>query len=970
MKNTSHLGDRAPAQHHLTVKQAASFLGVSEATLRRWDVRGVLRADRHPVNNYRRYRRDDLETFRRRLAGVAAPPAPADAFIGRDGEVTALAERVRGGARLITIVGPPGVGKTRLALELARLLEGDGPALFCDLSGASGVDDLYASVARALGVSLAGDDAAVDLSVAIAARGRLLIVLDNFEHLLPHGSHAIAHWVRTAPRASLLITSREQLGVGDEQPFALEALRVPAAATDVWVSGAGALFAARAAAARPGYEPSDADADAVGAIVRRLEGNPLAIELAAAEMGVRSAGELEIKLRDGVGELHTAHRDAPPRHATLRLAIEWSLGLLAPWERAALAQASAFRGGFTLPAAEAVIDRSQWPKAPPADAIVDALRRKSLVRAYEPRPGSVRFALYESVREIAAGAVDPDERAAAESRHARYFLDVAEAWGRDAARGRSPDPLHQLAGEVDNLVAVHHRATSADQALRAALALDPVLADSGPSALRLALLDAAIERTDQAPQGLVAGCLRARAAALRRAGRLAEARADLQRSIAAASASGDADLERRALEELAAVAMFAGDRSGARELLSQVLELHVGAGDGGGEGRVLNHLGLLAKAEDRFDEAERCLDRAASLFRASGDRRWEGNVLSNLGSLHVQLRCGDPLAEYDRAIGIAQAFGDNRLEGHALTNMANALHDRGRLDEAEHHYRLALPLLERTVDRIAAAITTGNLGLIAWERSELAQARDALDRAHEALAAADSRTAAGFYLALRAATDAGLDRIAVAEGAFARAQRALADSGSPVLVAAAELIGAHIDLARARAAERDSNVEAARGIRARVDELAERHANGPTAATSEDVRSAIRLLRARAAADAGIRHAPTLEIAADARWIRVGSGPPIDLSRRGPLRRLLLALARARLRAPGEPVSRDQLIAAGWPGEQPVADSGARRLAVTLSTLRNLGLRGMLVTGDGGYLLDPRAPVTGVTDLQPPRGGD
>jgi predicted ATPase len=283
-------------------------------------------------------------------------PAERDAFVGREAELAELSRLLDEGHGLVSVLGIGGSGKTRLVLRHARreLTTHPGGAWFCDLSEARGVEGIAKAVATALDVSLGKDDPVVQLGHAIAARGKCLVILDNFEQVARHAGATLGRWLDRAPQATFVVTTREVLGLPGEQSLAL----APLTAAD-----ASALFVARARQARSGYEPDAPERVVIAQLVALLDHLPLAIELAAARVrmmpvaGVLARMGERFKLLSSSGARQT-------RQATLKTTLDWSWELLSEWEKAALAQVSVFEGGFTVEAAEAVLDLSSWAEAP------------------------------------------------------------------------------------------------------------------------------------------------------------------------------------------------------------------------------------------------------------------------------------------------------------------------------------------------------------------------------------------------------------------------------------------------------------------------------------------------------------------------------------------------------------------------------------------------------------------------------
>ena len=394
------------------------------------------------------------------LAGVV--PVPVTPLVGREQEAAAVEDLVaRGGARLVTLTGPGGVGKSRLAVEAARRL---GPgfrdgARFVELASVPEADLVAPAIAAGLGLTSSAGRLISDLRSYLRTR-RLLLVLDNFEHVIG-AAPLLAELLGAAPGVVVLVTSRVVLRLRGEHEFPVPALPVPAAeagqdAIDLQDYASVSLFVQRAHAAAPGFELTGGNAEAVAEICRRLDGLPLAIELAAARVRLLSPLALLSRLGHRFSVLTGGARDLPERQRTLRNTLDWSFGLLSAGEQEMLARLGVFAGPFGLPAAEAVCGEvgDAAPDPGRAGQVMDtlgALVDSSLVRA-EARRGESRFGLLETVREYALERLaDGGGWAEAHDRHAAYFLALAEPAEAELQGQGQLAWLDRLESEHDNL---------------------------------------------------------------------------------------------------------------------------------------------------------------------------------------------------------------------------------------------------------------------------------------------------------------------------------------------------------------------------------------------------------------------------------------------------------------------------------------------------------------------------------------
>jgi predicted ATPase len=381
---------------------------------------------------------------------MAALPVDLNPLIGRDDEVEEIVALLEGGARLVTLTGPGGVGKTRLAAAVARAVAGrfeDG-LFYVALSPVSDPNLVATSVAQAAGLKLSSGEEPVASLVEFLAGRQILLVIDNFEHLMP-AADVISELLTQSPRIQILLTSRELLRVRGEHDFPVAPLEMPvegSAPSVTQKAEAVRLFVDRARGVRPDLELDDDDHAAVAQITRLLDGLPLAIELAAARMRVLSPQTLLEKLTTGVSFLSSGSRDMPERHQTLRATIEWSHDLLGLNEKALFSRLGVFPGTFTLEAVEAICGKS-------GDVLEDfaSLLDKSMVRADVEAGVEPRFMMLRTIQEFAVELLsDSGELEELREAHARYFLDLALRAGDGLRSADQRRWTHQMEVEVAN----------------------------------------------------------------------------------------------------------------------------------------------------------------------------------------------------------------------------------------------------------------------------------------------------------------------------------------------------------------------------------------------------------------------------------------------------------------------------------------------------------------------------------------
>jgi len=906
-------------------------------------------------------------------------------FVGRRRELSELRTLVSEHP-LVTVTGPVGVGKSRLACELARLLLDEyvdqGGAWRVDLEEARDLDGVSAAVAWTLGIGFGAG-----IGQALSARGTTLLVLDGVDGCLGALSRLLPEWTAAAPAVRWIVTARSPLGLEREARLDVGALATVA-------SGGGApdavwLFIDRARGAGTDLVIDARSEREILELVRRLEGLPLAIEMVAASAGSFSPTQLlEMEARTKSSSLRSA------------AAIAWEA--LEPWQRDALAQASVFAGGFDVEAAEAVLDLSAHPGRHTAREALELLRRRALLGAtlgVEER-GAPRFTMSSAVREHARERLlEVGGRDAAVARHASYY---ARSGLDHARRHDGPEPraaLAWLTRESDNLLAAHRRMLlrsrdGATLAVQAALALDPLLAREGPGSLRLALLDAAltvVEKEGLDPE-LRLRVLEARSDTHRLLGRGQEAALDAQAALTFATERGTRSDVARVLRGLATITLQQGKLAECRGLAERALAIAREEGDRFEEGRALGLLGSASALDGRGEDATRELDGAIALHRETADLRHEAIDTGNLAVVaHDAGRLEEARAACDRALFLYRASGDSRLEAEANGLLATVAHEQQQFEEARELYEQALLLARHVGSRRAEGALLGYQGMLFAETDDLEGARTAYGRALTILRESRDRSTEALVLGALSAVEAREGSLESSRATLARASEALEGIVDPRARAALELWRGQVELLLARQANAEGDEGRAEMLRtaaaARLDtKLVPERGECRRAADVRLARRALERAIARGsqpepATPARAKTSPEDEVVgegphddieitapADALvvssrglWFRMPHGDVVSIARWRPLQRLLERLAERRETAPGEPLTVEALISAGWPGERMLPKAGATRVYTAIATLRRLGLRELLLKGDRGYMLRADVPIARVT---------
>ena len=636
----------------------------------------------------------------------AAPPMPVPLtpLLGRDHDVAAITSLLAAGSvRLLTLLGPGGVGKTRLAQHLAAELADqfrDGVA-FVTLASLHDPALVLPSIAAVLQLrEVAGQPLHAVVHDSLRTR-QVLLVLDNFEHLMPAASD-VAALLAACPELTLLVTSRAPLRIRREQGYAVQPLAVPPLAhlptvPDVAVSPSVQMFVDRARAAAPGFALTQSNAAAIAAICRRLNGLPLAIELAAARVRLLAPTALLARLDRALPLLTRGARDVPERQQTMRGTIQWSYDLLDSQEQALFHRLSVFVGAWTLEAVEAL----EAQTLDGADATLDLLSRlveQSLVVA-DLAGDESRYWMLEPVREYAQEQLEAvGETDAVREWHARVFLRIAEQTAPKLWGHSDRTLLHRLAAEYDNLRAALHWSLStpagAEIGLRLAASLARFWYLNGDWSEGRSWLERALEQTPALPPAP------ARATALHGAGRLAHAQTAYAQATTRYEASlqlyrelGDQEGMVRALYDSGSLAQAQGDYARAVALGEECLRLYRAQGNTWGTAHALYQLGVVALEQGDYGQAVQLGEESLPLFRRVGTKGGIACALNVIG-LAVQAR-GDwerAAALHEEALALCRETSNKDGMAWSLRNLGAALQQGGDMRRAAASYAESLVL--------------------------------------------------------------------------------------------------------------------------------------------------------------------------------------------------------------------------------------------------------------------------------------
>lgn len=650
-------------------------------------------------------------------------PLPTGPLIGRSAElgaVQALLQQPR--VRLITLVGPGGVGKTRLMLELAQRALGEpAQVVFVELAPLQELSLVASAIARSLGIAEDGRPV-LERLISRLQDQPVLLLLDNFEQVL-EAAGLVGELLAACPRLKVVVTSRSPLRLRGEREVVIGPLEVAAYSDSfetIARSPAIQLFVERAQAVRPNFSLNRENAAAVIEVCARLDGLPLALELAAARSRALGPQAMLGLLGNRLAFLSEGPRDAPERQRSLRGAIEWSHALLSPDDQALFARLGPFVGGFDSDAVQALCQR--FGVGPRLEAL-ENLVEQSLLRTEEGEPP--RFTMLQTIREYALERLQAlGQGSAVGEHHAEYFLDLAEqAWQAQHLGPEQRHWLNRLELERDNLraaLAFWLERPDAEKAHRMAVALRFLWDLRGYHAEGRAAFREVLALSAEVPPGVRAAALTGAGVLAWRQGDYAEAQPLLEEGLRLQRAMGDHSGLAYSLQSLGNLMARVGDLEAARKYQEENLALRRALGDRSVLGDALFSLGNVALLEGQLSEARDHYDEALTLYRQQGEHTSLPFVLINLGEVaRFQGRYAEAHKRAQEGLEHARSLGDRMRMANAMQSLGLTALDQGEISAARSWLEQALGIYLALGEKARLGLVQAELGNVQLRLGEL-----------------------------------------------------------------------------------------------------------------------------------------------------------------------------------------------------------------------------------------------------------
>jgi len=664
-------------------------------------------------------------------------PIPLTSFVGREREIEEI-KHLFSSTRLLTLTGSGGIGKTRLAIQASKDLIRSYKDGVWWVELASLIDETLVpqAVAQVLGVRESPGEPLTESVKNFLREKQLLLVLDNCEHLIPACAQLADNLLTQCAALRILTTSREALDMMGETTLHVPALSFPVLANLSQIQNLKEfesiqLFVARAAAARPDLALTPQNAFTVTQICQRLDGIPLALELAAARVRVLSLEEIAARLDDRFTLLTQGNRTALPRHQTLSALIDWSHDLLSEPERLLWRRLSVFIGGWTLNAAEAVCGGDSLNPGQVLE-LLSHLVDKSLVIVDEQN-GVVRYRMLETIRQYGKEKLQvAGENNKVRTRHLEFFLQLAEQAEPKSLSDEQKTVFAKLDTEYGNLRSALEWAmeTASVKALRLAVALGQFWEVRGYIGEGRIAIEQALGQAPDAPKGVRATGLRWQAQLTGRQGDYARAKGPIEESLNLWRELGNKRGIANALGILGDTCLLQAHYAAAQVAYEEGLALFQEIGDKRGIASMLTNLGNVANYTGEYATARRHQEASVAIFQELGDKVGLVIALNNLGVVAEQQ--GDNFAArrfYEESIATAHELGEKNMVAYALNSLAHVVYLQGDAHEAQRYYRESLVVSQEIGEKRVIAYSLEGFAKVAARYGNAAQAAHLLGAA-------------------------------------------------------------------------------------------------------------------------------------------------------------------------------------------------------------------------------------------------